>query len=76
MLRRYEDRLKIGLTAADIPIMNTKMLIFLSWGSYFALLQTADEFWRFCLIYSAILAICSFFYGLENKSGKAKKKGK
>jgi hypothetical protein len=54
--------------------MNTKLLIFLAWGFYFALRQTADEFWRFCLIYCAILAVCSFFYRLENKPAKSKKK--
>jgi len=56
--------------------MNTKLLILLAWGSYFALRQTADDFWRFSLIYSAVLAICSFFYGLDNKTGKPKKKSK
>jgi len=76
ILYRFEDKLKPNRCAADIPFMKTKLLILLSWGSYFALRQTADDFWRFCLIYSAILAICSFFYGMENKTRKSTKKTK
>jgi hypothetical protein len=56
--------------------MNTKLLILLVWAFYFALRQTADDFWRFCLVYGAVLAVCSFFYGLENKPDRAKKKSK
>ena len=54
--------------------MNTKLLIFLTWAFYFVLLQTSDGFWRFCLVYSTVLAICSFFYRQDNKPKKSKKK--
>ena len=56
--------------------MNTKLLILLAWIFYYALRQTADDFWRFCLIYSCVMAACTFFYRMENKprtSGKKKK---
>ena len=56
--------------------MNTKFLIFCAWLFMLALLQTADEFWRFCLIYATVLATCSFFYRLENKTGTSAKKKK
>ncbi|MGD9366593.1 MAG: hypothetical protein PVH87_12920 [Desulfobacteraceae bacterium] len=56
--------------------MNTKLLILIAWLSYFALRQTADDFWRFCLIYSCVMATCTFFYRLENKSATPKKKKK
>jgi low temperature requirement protein LtrA len=56
--------------------MNTKLLILLSWIFYFALLQTADEFWRFCLVYSCVLVAFSFFYRWENKSNTPKNKDK
>lgn len=56
--------------------MNTKLLILLAWIFYFALRQTADEFWLFCLVYSCVLAACSFFYRWENKSISPKKKNK
>jgi hypothetical protein len=58
--------------------MNTKFLIFCAWMFLLALRQTADEFWRFCLIYASVLATCSFLYRLDRKSwltaGKKKKK--
>ena len=56
--------------------MNTKFLIFLAWLFLLAYRQTADDFWRFCLIYAAVLTICTFFYKLENKSKPASKKKK
>jgi hypothetical protein len=56
--------------------MNTKFLIFCAWLFLLALRQTADDFWRFCLIYASILATCTFFYRLENKSGASAKKKK
>jgi hypothetical protein len=56
--------------------MNTKFLIFLAWMFHLAFRQTADEFWRFCLIYAAVLVICTFFYKLENKSKAASKNKK
>jgi len=55
--------------------MNTKLLILIAWISYFALKQTADDFWRFCLIYSCVMATCTFCYRLENKP-KATNKNK
>lgn len=56
--------------------MNTKLLIVLAWIFYFALRQTADEFWRFCLIYSCVLATCTFFYQRENKPANSTKSNK
>jgi hypothetical protein len=56
--------------------MNTKFLVFLAWMFNLALRQTADDFWRFCLIYAAVLATCCFFYKLENKSSVRSKKKK
>ncbi len=56
--------------------MNTKLLIFLAWMSHLAFRQTADDFWRFGLIYTAVLAICTFFYKLENRSGSTGKRKK
>jgi hypothetical protein len=54
--------------------MYTKLLILLAWASYFALQQTADNFWRFLLMYCSVLAICSLFYRRESKPTKSKKK--
>lgn len=54
--------------------MYTKLLILLAWAFYFAFRQTADDFWRFFLMYCSVLAICSFFYRQENKPNKSKKK--
>lgn len=58
--------------------MNTKFLVFLAWMFNLALLRTADEFWRFCLIYAAVMAICTYFYNMENKTpaGSKKKNGR
>lgn len=56
--------------------MNTKMLVFCAWMFLLALRQTADEFWRFCLIYASVLAACTFFYRLENKSSLSARKKK
>jgi hypothetical protein len=47
--------------------MNTKVLILLAWICYYAFRQTADDFWLFCLIYSGVLATCTFLYGMEHK---------
>jgi hypothetical protein len=57
-------------------MMNTKFLIFLAWIFELAFRQTADDFWRFCLIYAGVLATCTFFYKLENKSKKPAKSKK
>jgi hypothetical protein len=56
--------------------MHTKLLIFLAWMFHLALRQTADDFWLFCLIYASVLATCTFFYKLENKSRVTSKKKK
>ncbi len=56
--------------------MNTKLLVFCAWMFLLALRQTADDFWRFCTIYASILATCTFFYRLENKSSLSAKKKK
>jgi hypothetical protein len=56
--------------------MNTKLLILIAWLCYFALKQTADDFWRFCLIYSCAMATCAYLYRLENKSAPPKNKKK
>jgi hypothetical protein len=56
--------------------MNTKLLVFCAWMFLLALRQTADEFWCFCAIYASILAACTFFYRLENKSSLSAKKKK
>jgi hypothetical protein len=53
--------------------MKTKLLVLLCWMFYYAVIQTADAVWLFFSIYSGILAICSFFYSLENKKPKPKK---
>jgi hypothetical protein len=66
--------LKNGRRATDTPNMYTKLLILLAWASYFALQQTADNFWRFLLMYCSVLAICSLFYRRESKPTKSKKK--
>jgi len=66
--------LKNGQRAADTPFMYTKFLILLAWASYFALQQTADNFWRFFLLYCSVLAICSILYRREHKPDKSKKK--
>jgi hypothetical protein len=56
--------------------MNIKLLIFLTWIFYIAARRTADEIWQFCLIYSAVLSACAYFFQRENKSAKPKKKKK
>jgi hypothetical protein len=56
--------------------MSTKMLVFCAWMFLLALRQTADDFWRFCLIYASVLATCTFFYRLENKSSLSARKKK
>jgi hypothetical protein len=56
--------------------MSTKMLVFCAWMFLLALRQTADDFWRFCLIYASVLATCTFFYRLENKSRLSARKKK
>ena len=56
--------------------MNTKFLVFSAWMFLLAYRQTADNFWQFCLIYAAVLSICTFFYTLENKSKSSSKKKK
>lgn len=53
--------------------MNMKLLIFLSWIFYIAALRTADQVWQFCMIYSALLTACTYFFRRENKHGKKKK---
>jgi hypothetical protein len=52
------------------------MLVFCAWMFLLALRQTADDFWRFCLIYASVLATCTFFYRLENKSSLSARKKK
>ena len=58
--------------------MTTKVLIVLAWISYFAFRQTADNFWLFCVVYSSVLATCTYLYQLEHKpqSNKKSKKSK
>jgi hypothetical protein len=56
--------------------MSTKILVFCAWMFLLALRQTADDFWRFCLIYASVLATCCFFYRLENKSSLSARKKK
>ncbi len=56
--------------------MNTKLLVFLAWLFNLALHRTADDFWRFCLIYAVVMAICTYFFNLENKSAVRSKKKK
>jgi hypothetical protein len=52
--------------------MNIKLLIFLTWIFYIAARRTADEIWQFCLIYSAVLSVCVYFFKRENKPAKKK----
>ena len=54
--------------------MKTKLLVLLSWIFYYAVLQTADDVWLFFTVYSCVLATCSYFYSLENKTHKVKKR--
>jgi len=54
--------------------MRPKLLILLAWIFFLAVRRTQDEIWLFCLIYCCIMALCAFFYLLENKSKKADKK--
>ena len=56
--------------------MNIKLLIFLTWIFYIAARRTADEIWQFCLIYSAVLSVCAYFFQRENRSANPKKKKK
>ena len=56
--------------------MKTKLLIFFAWMFLLALRQTADQFWLFYVIYTSVLATCTFFYTLENKSKMGAKKKK
>lgn len=56
--------------------MNTKFLVFLAWMFNLALHRTADEFWRFCLIYAAVMAICTYLYKSENKTSLRSRKRK
>ena len=56
--------------------MSIKFLIFSAWMFLLAFRQTADDFWRFCLVYATVLAICTFFYTLENKPKSSSKKKK
>jgi hypothetical protein len=68
-----------GLFGIREPVnrpMNIKLLIFLTWIFYIAARRTADEIWQFCLIYSAVLSACAYFFQRENKSAKSKKKKK
>jgi len=53
--------------------MRPKLLIFIAWIFFLAARRTQDEIWLFCLIYCCIMALCAFFYRLENKSEEAKK---
>jgi hypothetical protein len=50
------------------PPMNTKLLILAAWISYYAMRHTADDFWLFCLVYSCVLAACTYFYQQEHKT--------
>ena len=56
--------------------MNTKLLIFIAWLLYFAVLQTADDVLRFYLVYTCVLVTCALFYNRENKSRSPKNKKK
>lgn len=53
--------------------MNAKLLLVLTWFFYLAQRKAADEVWFFCMIFSALLTFCAFFYSLENKSRPLKK---
>jgi len=56
--------------------MNLKLLIFLAWMFLLAFHQTADDFWRFCLVYTVVLTICAYFFKMENRSSRLTKKKK
>jgi hypothetical protein len=56
--------------------MNTKLLILIAWISYYILCRTADDFWLFWLVYSCVLATCTYFYQQENKPPARKKNKK
>ena len=48
--------------------MSIKFLIFSAWMFLLAFRQTADDFWRFCLVYATVLAICTFFLHLGEQA--------
>jgi hypothetical protein len=56
--------------------MSTKLLIILTGIFYMVARQTADEIWQFCLIYSAVLSPCAYFFQKENRTAKPNKKKK
>jgi hypothetical protein len=56
--------------------MNIKLLILLTWIFYIAARRTSDEIWHFCLIYSAVLSVCTYFFQREKRSSDPKKKKK
>jgi hypothetical protein len=54
--------------------MNMKLLICLTWIFYIATLRTADHVWKFCMIYSAVLTACTYFFRREKPAKHGKKK--
>ncbi len=58
--------------------MNTKLLLLITWLLYFVVIQTADDVWRFYLVYSCVLTACAIFYNREHKrrTGKGRKKAR
>lgn len=61
---------------ADNPGMNPKMLIVLAWIFYLLRQHTADSLWLFCMVYCCVLAVCVFFYRMENRTPEASPDGK
>jgi hypothetical protein len=51
--------------------MKPKLLIFMAWIFFIAARRTADDLWYFCMAYSAVMAVCAFFYRKEKSPKKA-----
>lgn len=62
-----------GAPRANGIAMRPKLLILLAWIFFLAASRTDDVLWLFCLIYCCIMALCAFFYRLENKAARTGK---
>jgi hypothetical protein len=54
--------------------MNPKFLLFLTWLFFIIERRTSDPIWLICMVYSAVLFICAFFYQRENNTAAVKEK--
>lgn len=51
--------------------MKPKFLLFLTWLFFILERRTADDIWLICMGFSAVLALCAFFYRRENTTPPA-----